>query len=63
VDRHPGVPAVCFAAGLSGHGFKFAGVLGRALADLAIDGGTSLPIDFLGLSRLNARSDDRDQVG
>ena len=47
VDRHPQHPQVCFAAGLSGHGFKFAGVLGEALADLALEGKTSLPIGFL----------------
>ncbi len=51
VDRHPAHPNVLFAAGLSGHGFKFTSVLGRTLADLALDGGTSLPIDFLSLSR------------
>ncbi len=52
VDRHPHAPQVCFAAGLSGHGFKFATVLGEALADLALDGATPLPIGFLGLDRL-----------
>lgn len=31
VDRHPAHPQVSFAAGLSGHGFKFATVLGEAL--------------------------------
>ncbi len=51
VDRHPAFPQVCFAAGLSGHGFKFAPVLGEALADLALDGSTTLPIGFLGLGR------------
>jgi monomeric sarcosine oxidase len=51
VDRHPAHPQVCFAAGLSGHGFKFTGVLGEALADLAIDGRTSLPVGFLGTDR------------
>jgi sarcosine oxidase len=51
VDRHPRHAQVCFAAGLSGHGFKFAPVLGEALADLATDGQTSLPIEFLGLGR------------
>jgi glycine/D-amino acid oxidase-like deaminating enzyme len=51
VDRHPAHPQVAFAAGLSGHGFKFTGVLGEALADLAIDGKTSLPIGFLGAGR------------
>jgi len=51
VDRHPRFPQVAFAAGLSGHGFKLAGVLGEALADLSLDGSTSLPIDFLSAAR------------
>lgn len=51
VDRHPADPRVVFAAGLSGHGFKFAPVLGQALADLALDGATSQPIEFLSLAR------------
>lgn len=51
VDRHPAHPQIVFAAGLSGHGFKFAPVLGQALADLAIDGATRLPIDFLKCDR------------
>lgn len=58
VDRHPSDPRVVFAAGLSGHGFKFAPVLGQALADLAVDGATSLPIGFLSLARF-ARADGR----
>jgi len=52
VDRHPRFPNVAIAAGFSGHGFKFTQVLGEALADLAIEGATKLPIDFLGLGRL-----------
>ncbi len=51
VDRHPEMPNVVFAAGLYGHGFKFVPVLGRALADLALDGGTDLPMDFFSLNR------------
>jgi monomeric sarcosine oxidase len=51
VDRHPLLPRTVFAAGLSGHGFKFAPVLGKALADLALEGETTLPIDFLSLAR------------
>ena len=47
VDRHPQFPQVCFAAGLSGHGFKFTSVLGQVLADLALEGATTLPIEFL----------------
>ncbi len=52
VDHHPALANVVFAAGLSGHGFKFTPVLGRVLAEIALDGGTDLPIDFLSLSRL-----------
>jgi monomeric sarcosine oxidase len=52
VDRHPAHANVVFAAGLSGHGFKFVPVLGRALAELALGGGTDLPIGFLSLARL-----------
>jgi sarcosine oxidase len=51
VDRHPRFANVAFAAGLSGHGFKMASVIGEALADLAADGSTQLPIEFLSASR------------
>lgn len=51
VDRHPAHPRVAYAAGLSGHGFKFAPVLGEALADLCLEGGSALPIGFLSASR------------
>ncbi len=51
VDRHPACSSVVFAAGLSGHGFKFAPVLGQALVELAIDGRSALPVGFLSLDR------------
>lgn len=51
LDVHPRHPQVSLVAGLSGHGFKFAPVLGEALADLATTGQSSLPIGFLGLRR------------
>ncbi len=47
VDRHPERTNVTYAAGFSGHGFKFASVIGEVLADLAIDGKTSQPVEFL----------------
>ena len=47
VDRHPADPRIVFACGLSGHGFKFASVLGEALTELALDGAASVPIGFL----------------
>ncbi len=51
VDRHPEHHAVVFAAGLSGHGFKFTPVLGQVLAELALDGRSSVDVDFLRLDR------------
>jgi len=41
VDLHPDFPNVAVAAGFSGHGFKFASVMGEILADLALDGGSA----------------------
>jgi sarcosine oxidase len=47
VGLHPEFANVAVACGFSGHGFKFAPVIGEALADLAVDGRTALPIGFL----------------
>jgi sarcosine oxidase len=44
IDRHPQHPGVVYACGFSGHGFKFASVVGEALADLASRGRSDLPI-------------------
>jgi monomeric sarcosine oxidase len=52
VDHHPEFTNVVFAAGFSGHGFKFAPLIAVALADLLHKGMTSLPVDFLSLDRL-----------
>lgn len=54
VDRHPEQRRVAFAAGMSGHGFKFASVLGEVLADLSCDVEPSCDIGFLGLGRFDA---------
>lgn len=43
IDAVPGHPRVTVAVG-AGHAAKFAGVLGRVLADLVLDGGTELPV-------------------
>jgi sarcosine oxidase len=53
VDRHPAHDNVVMGAGFSGHGFKFAPVIGEVLADLAADGQTNHPIDFLKLARFS----------
>ncbi len=52
IDRHPHIPNLVFAAGFSGHGFKFAPAIGEALVDMALRGTSSLPIEFLSLKRL-----------
>jgi sarcosine oxidase len=44
---------VIIATGFSGHGFKFAPVVGEILSDLAINEKTSHPIDFLSAKRFN----------
>jgi sarcosine oxidase len=57
VDRLPDSDRVFVACGFSGHGFKFASVIGEALADMAIEGRTDLPIEFLGLRRFAAANE------
>jgi sarcosine oxidase len=51
VDRHPEWSPVVLGAGFSGHGYKFAPVIGEALADLVTEHATELPIEFLSASR------------
>lgn len=54
VDRHPAHPGLILCGGFSGHGFKFAPVIGEIAADLALDGGTRHEIEFLSLRRFSA---------
>jgi len=52
IDKLPGYEEnVSIACGFSGHGFKFASVIGEILADLAIEGKSNLPIEFLNAKR------------
>jgi len=55
LDRHPHHDHVFIAAGFSGHGFKFAPVVGAVLADLITSGRTAAPIGFLGARRATLR--------
>ena len=48
---HPHHPAVTIAAGFSGHGFKFAPVIGEIIADLVSLGSTTANIDMFSLGR------------
>jgi sarcosine oxidase len=54
LDRHPEHPHVFLASPCSGHGFKFASVIGEVLADLACDGRTQHPIEMFRLQRFRA---------
>ncbi|MDA0263883.1 MAG: N-methyl-L-tryptophan oxidase [Chloroflexi bacterium] len=50
----PSIPQVSVAAGFSGHGFKFASVIGEIMADLAQHGETTHDISLFRLDRFGA---------
>jgi sarcosine oxidase len=52
LDTHPAAEGVAFASACSGHGFKFAPAIGEVLADLALTGRSTLPIDLFRADRL-----------
>lgn len=56
IDRHPEHPQVSYAAGFSGHGFKFGPTIGEVLADLAIEGSSRHDVAFLRAARFPAAS-------
>jgi sarcosine oxidase len=59
IDRHPAAPGVAFASACSGHGFKFAPVIGEILADLVTTGQTPWPIERFRADRFAMQSGDR----
>ena len=52
IGPRPGAANIILASPCSGHGFKFAPVIGEALADLALDGGTATAIGLFDPRRL-----------
>jgi sarcosine oxidase len=54
IDRLPGYPEIIVASPCSGHGFKFAPVIGEILADLAVTGRTGHDISRFSLTRFLA---------
>jgi sarcosine oxidase len=56
IDLHPRHANVAIAAGFSGHGFKFASVVGEILADLAERGRTELPIEMFRAGRFTEKA-------
>jgi sarcosine oxidase len=51
IDRLAERPNVVYAAGFSGHGFKFASAVGEILADLVTEGRATPDADFLRADR------------
>jgi sarcosine oxidase len=52
IDHHPEANNVIVAAGFSGHGFKFCGVVGEIAVDLATEGSTKWDVELFRLQRL-----------
>ena len=53
IDRLPGHPEVIVASSCSGHGFKFAPVIGDILADLALGEATRYDVSRFALARFS----------
>jgi len=51
IDHHPDHANLVLCGGFSGHGFKFAPIVGEIGAELALDGGSRHGIEFLSLRR------------
>jgi sarcosine oxidase len=56
LGRHPEHPSVAVACGFSGHGFKFAPVVGEILADLVLEGQTTQEISLFDPTRFATRA-------
>ena len=56
IDHHPQHPNVVLCGGFSGHGFKFAPVIGEIGADLALNGRSRHDVNFLSLARFRRPS-------
>jgi sarcosine oxidase len=65
LDVHPTFPQVSIAAGFSGHGFKFASVVGEIMADFATTGQAKLleNLNLFSLTRRRSRLQPKRQRG
>ena len=63
IDVHPEFPQVSFASPCSGHGFKFASVVGEIMADLADAGDTRHDIELFRLHRFPVPLDAHPPTG
>ena len=51
IDTHPDCANLVLAAGFSGHGFKFASLVGRILSEVGLEGTTNFDISPFRLAR------------
>jgi len=51
IDKHPDWPNCWIATGFSGHGFKFAPLIGKTMTELLTTGSSTVPIDKFSLNR------------
>ena len=51
IDAWPDTPGVTVVSPCSGHGYKFASVIGEIAADLALDGGTDHDLEMFRIDR------------
>ncbi|PGT88782.1 N-methyl-L-tryptophan oxidase [Bacillus sp. AFS040349] len=51
IDHHPKHDHIIFACGFSGHGFKFASVMGEVLSELAVNGQSKFDLSIFSLKR------------
>jgi sarcosine oxidase len=58
IDHHPAYPQIVIASPCSGHGFKFAPLIGKILADLAVRGKTEYEIGRFRLEREGIRKNN-----
>ena len=62
LDLHPDYDQVSIASACSGHGFKFASVIGEIMADLSTTGVTRHNVDFFRLDRFHRRDQRRSET-
>ena len=65
IDLHPEYPQISFATGFSGHGYKFASVIGEIMADLADWGRSRHDLQLFNLARFTGQVSElyRDHPG
>jgi sarcosine oxidase len=62
VGLHPDHSNVVLACGFSGHGFKFAAVVGEVVADLVLEGKTLHSIEFLSPGRFRTAPAEKSEA-